>query len=163
MVPQVTTMPSGPALVQCVMTVGCPGWRPRRWGISGWASTCSAWWRPCGKRGGPHRPVVLRTVHQLRLSLGAIVRAIHQVARQAQPAVDRILVRCIRTSVPVVPHGIRDRLGANGYAWTFRLPPSGGHLRRGGPALIYLGGCGRGAGSFSGVFLSALIILPGRP
>ena len=33
----------------------------------------------------------LRTVHQLRLSLGAIIRAIHQVARQAQPAVDEVL------------------------------------------------------------------------
>ena len=33
----------------------------------------------------------LKTVHQLSLSLGAIVEAIHQAACQAQPAVDRIL------------------------------------------------------------------------
>ena len=43
----------------------------------------------------------LRTVHQLRLSVGAIVSAIHQTAQQAQPAVAAILDR-IRAS-PVVP------------------------------------------------------------
>ena len=42
----------------------------------------------------------LRTVHQLRLSVGAIVSAIHQTAQQAQPAVAAILDR-IRAS-PVV-------------------------------------------------------------
>ena len=73
----------------------------------------------------------LRTVHQLRLSLGAIVRAIHQVARQAQPAVDRILER-IRGS-PVVhadETGWRED-GANGYAWTFSTPTERYFLRRG--------------------------------
>ena len=73
----------------------------------------------------------LSTVHQLRLSLGAIVRAIHQVARQAQPAVDRILER-IRGS-PVVhadETGWRED-GANGYAWTFSTPTERYFLRRG--------------------------------
>ena len=73
----------------------------------------------------------LRTVHQLRLSLGAIVRAIHQVARQAQPAVDRILER-IRGN-PVVhadETGWRED-GANGYAWTFSTPTERYFLRRG--------------------------------
>ena len=62
----------------------------------------------------------LQTVHQLRLCVGAIVRAIHQVARQAQPAVDRILGR-IRGS-PVVH--------ANGYVWTFSTPTGRYFLRR---------------------------------
>ncbi len=72
----------------------------------------------------------LRTVHQLRLSLGAIVRAIHQVARQAQPAVDRILER-IRGS-PVVhaeETGWRQD-GVNGYVWTFSTPTGRYFLRR---------------------------------
>ncbi len=73
----------------------------------------------------------LRTVHQLRLCVGAIVRAIHQVARQAQPAVDRILER-IRGS-PVVhadETGWRQD-GVNGYAWTFSTPTGRYFLRRG--------------------------------
>ena len=57
----------------------------------------------------------LRTVHQLRLSVGAIVSAIHQTAQQAQPAVAAILDR-IRAS-PVVhadETGWRQN-GNNGY------------------------------------------------
>ena len=72
----------------------------------------------------------LKTVHQLRLSVGAIVRAVHQVARQAQPAVDQILER-IRGS-PVVhadETGWRED-GANGYAWTFSTPTERYFLRR---------------------------------
>ena len=64
----------------------------------------------------------LRTVHQLRLSVGAIVSAIHQTAQQAQPAVAAILDR-IRAS-PVVhadETGWRED-GANGYVWTFSTP-----------------------------------------
>ncbi len=71
----------------------------------------------------------LQTVHQLRL-IGAIVRAIHQVARQAQPAVDRILER-IRGS-PVVhadETGWRQD-GVNGYVWTFSTPTGRYFLRR---------------------------------
>ena len=64
----------------------------------------------------------LCTVHQLRLSVGAIVSAIHQTAQQAQPAVAAILDR-IRAS-PVVhadETGWRQS-GANGYVWTFSTP-----------------------------------------
>ncbi len=66
----------------------------------------------------------------MRLCVGAIVRAIHQVARQAQPAVDRILER-IRGS-PVVhadETGWRQD-GANGYVWTFSTPAGRYFLRR---------------------------------
>ena len=64
----------------------------------------------------------LRTVHQLRLSVGAIVSAIHQTAQRAQPAVAAILDR-IRAS-PVVhadETGWRQN-GNNGYVWTFSTP-----------------------------------------
>ena len=64
----------------------------------------------------------LRTVHQLRLSVGAIVSAIHQTAQQAQPAVVGIVDR-IRAS-PVVhadETGWRQN-GNNGYVWTFSTP-----------------------------------------
>ncbi len=64
----------------------------------------------------------LRTVHQLRLSVGEIVSAIHQTAQQAQPAVAAILDR-IRAS-PVVhadETGWRQS-GGNGYVWTFSAP-----------------------------------------
>ena len=64
----------------------------------------------------------LDTVHQLRLSVGAIVSAIHQTAQQAQPAVAGMVDR-IRAS-PVVhadETGWRQS-GANGYVWTFSTP-----------------------------------------
>ncbi len=64
----------------------------------------------------------LDTVHQLRLSVGAIVSAIHRTAQRAQPAVAAILDR-IRAS-PVVhadETGWRQS-GANGYVWTFSTP-----------------------------------------
>ena len=73
----------------------------------------------------------LRTVHQLRLSLGAIVGAVHQVARRGQPAVTEIRNR-IRAS-PVVhadETGWRQD-GANGYVWTFSTPTQRYFLRRG--------------------------------
>ena len=73
----------------------------------------------------------LRTVHQLRLSVGAIAGAVHQVARKSQPAVDRILER-IRGS-PVVhadETGWRED-GVNGYVWTFSTPTERYFLRRG--------------------------------
>ena len=73
----------------------------------------------------------LRTVHQLRLSVGAIVGAVHQVARKSQPALSRI-VDCIRGS-PVVhadETGWRED-GANGYVWTFGTPTGRYFLRRG--------------------------------
>ena len=60
----------------------------------------------------------LQTVHQLKLSAGAIVRVVHQVAQQARPAVAEALER-IRSS-PVVhadETGWREN-GVNGYVWT---------------------------------------------
>ena len=72
----------------------------------------------------------LRTVHQLRLSLGAIVGAVHEVARKSQPALARIVDR-IRAS-PVVhadETGWRED-GANGYVWTFSTPTQRYFLRR---------------------------------
>ena len=73
----------------------------------------------------------LETVHQLRLSVGAIVSAIHRTAQRAQPAVAAILDR-IRAS-PVVhadETGWRQS-GANGYVWTFSTPTERYFLRRG--------------------------------
>ena len=79
----------------------------------------------------------LRTVHQLRLSVGAIVSAIHQTAQRAQPAVAAILDR-IRAS-PVVhadETGWRQN-GNNGYVWTFSTPTERYFLRRGrGKAVV---------------------------
>ena len=56
----------------------------------------------------------LDTVHQLRLSVGAIVSAIHRTAQRAQPAVAAILDR-IRGS-PVVPRR-RNRLARGRRQW----------------------------------------------
>ena len=72
----------------------------------------------------------LQTVHRLPLSLGAIVRAIHQVAQKAQPALAEIRDR-IRGS-PVVhadETGWRQD-GVNGYVWTFSTPTDRYFLRR---------------------------------
>ena len=73
----------------------------------------------------------LKTVHQLELSLGAIVGAVHQVAQKAQSAVTEIRDR-IRAS-PVVhadETGWRED-GVNGYVWTFSTPTERYFLRRG--------------------------------
>ena len=73
----------------------------------------------------------LRTVHQLRRSVGAIVSAIHQTAQQAQPAVAGMVDR-IRAS-PVVhadETGWRQS-GANGYVWTCSTPTERYFPRRG--------------------------------
>ena len=73
----------------------------------------------------------LDTVHQLRLSVGAIVSAIHRTAQRAQPAVAAILDR-IRAS-PVVhadETGWRQH-GANGYVWTSSTPTERYFLRGG--------------------------------
>ncbi len=73
----------------------------------------------------------LRTVHQLRLSVGAIVAATQRTAEKARPAVAGILER-IRGS-PVVhadETGWREN-GANGYVWTFSTPTDRYFLRRG--------------------------------
>ena len=87
----------------------------------------------------------LDTVHQLRLSVGAIVSAIHQTAQRAQPAVAAILDR-IRAS-PVVhadETGWRED-GANGYVWTFSTPTERYFLR----TLLPAAGSGQGGGGRS--------------
>ena len=64
----------------------------------------------------------LRRAHQLKLSVGAIVRTIHQAVQQAGPSVNEVLER-IRCS-PVVhadETGWREN-GVNGYVWTFSTP-----------------------------------------
>ncbi len=77
----------------------------------------------------------LRTVHQLKLSVGAIVRAVHQVARQVARQGEREvgdILECIRSS-PVVhadETGWREN-GVNGYVWTFSTPTERFFLRRG--------------------------------
>ena len=101
----------------------------------------------------------LDTVHQLRLSVGAIVSAIHRTAQRAQPAVAAILDR-IRGS-PVVhadETGWRED-GANGYVWTFSTPTEryfpcssqGQALRRGRGKAVVDEALGE---SFSGVLVS---------
>ncbi len=73
----------------------------------------------------------LRVFHQLKLSVGAIVQAVHQVARQGRAEVGKILER-IRSS-PVVnadETGWREN-GKNGYVWTFSTPTERFFLRRG--------------------------------
>ena len=93
----------------------------------------------------------LDTVHQLRLSVGAIVSAIHRTAQRAQPAVAAILDR-IRGS-PVVhadETGWRED-GANGYVWTFSTPTERYFLRRGRGKAVVDEALGE---SFSGVLVS---------
>ena len=71
------------------------------------------------------------TVHQLHLSVGAIVQAVHGVARQAETAVREVLEQ-VRAS-PVVQGdetGWRQD-GSNGYVWTFSTPSERYFLRRG--------------------------------
>ena len=73
----------------------------------------------------------LKTVHQLHMSVGGIVQAIHGVAKQAQGAVAEVLEQ-IRAS-PVVhadETGWRQD-GANGFVWTFSTPTERYFLRRG--------------------------------
>ena len=73
----------------------------------------------------------LQTVHQLKLSVGAIVDTIHRVARRAQPTVAEMIKR-IRGS-PVVnadETGWRQD-GVNGYVWTFSTPTDRYLVRRG--------------------------------
>ena len=79
----------------------------------------------------------LQTVHQLKLSVGAIVDLMHVAAQRAQPVVAEMLER-IRAS-PVVhadETGWRQD-GVNGYVWTFSTPTERYFLRRGrGKAVV---------------------------
>ena len=88
----------------------------------------------------------LDTVHQLRLSVGAIVSAIHRTAQRVQPAVAASLDH-IRAS-PVVhadETGWRQH-GANGYVWTCSTPTERYLLRRGrGKTVVDQARRGRGA------------------
>ena len=93
----------------------------------------------------------LDTVHQLRLSVGAIVSAIHRTAQRAQPAGAASLDR-VRAS-PVVhadETGWRQS-GANGYVWTFSTPTERYFLR----TLLPAAGSGqnsRGRGTVHGIY-----------
>ncbi len=73
----------------------------------------------------------LRTVHRLRLSVGAIVGACHQVARQGQAAVAQVREQ-IRASPAVHADetGWREA-GRNGYVWTYSTPTARYFVRRG--------------------------------
>ena len=73
----------------------------------------------------------LHTVHQLRLSVGAIVAATHRVADRAQGVMSDIVER-IRGSPAVHADetGWRED-GHNGYVWTFSTPTERYFLRRG--------------------------------
>ena len=101
----------------------------------------------------------LQTVHQLKLSLGAITDVIHATAQRAQPVVAEMLER-IRGS-PVVhadETGWRED-GANGYVWTFSTPTERYFLRRGRGKVVVDEVLGespsQGDGSlFSGVLVS---------
>ena len=93
----------------------------------------------------------LQTVHQLKLSVGAIVDTIHRVARRSQPAVTEMVDR-IRAS-PVVhadETGWRED-GVNGYVWTFSTPTDRYFLRRGRGKEVVDEALGD---SFSGVLVS---------
>ena len=93
----------------------------------------------------------LQTVHQLKLSVGAIVDTIHRVARRAQPAVAEMVDR-IRGS-PVV-HGDETGWredGVNGYIWTFSTPTERYFVRRGRGKQVVDEVLGE---SFSGVLVS---------
>ena len=93
----------------------------------------------------------LQTVHRLKLSVGAIVEAIHRAAQQAQPAVAAMLER-IRGS-PVVhadETGWREA-GVNGYVWTFSTPTERYFLRRGRGKEVVDEALGE---SFNGVLVS---------
>ena len=90
-------------------------------------------------------------MHQLRLSVGAIVSAIHRTAQRAQPVVARIVDR-IRAS-PVVhadETGWRQD-GNNGYVWTFSTPTQRYFLRRGRGKAVVDEALGEG---FAGVLVS---------
>ena len=99
----------------------------------------------------------LQTVHQLKLSVGAITDVVHAAAQRAQPLVAEMLDR-IRGS-PVVhadETGWRQD-GVNGYVWTFSTPTERYFLRRGRGKAVVDEVLGESAGQddgFSGVLVS---------
>ena len=72
----------------------------------------------------------LETVHQLKLSVGAIVGIVHQVAKQAQPVVAAALERIRGSPVAHADETGGRENGVNGYVWTFRAPTERYFLRR---------------------------------
>ena len=82
----------------------------------------------------------LRTAHQLKLSVGAIVRTIHQAAQQAGPAVNEVLERIRRSPVVHADEAGWRENGVNGCVWTFSTPTDRRFLRGG------RGGGGQGPG-----------------
>jgi len=94
---------------------------------------------------------LLRMVYQLRLSVGAIVEAIHRTAKEAEQTVGQVREH-IRAS-PVVyadETGWRED-GSNGYVWTFSTPSERYFLRRGRKKEVVDEVLGS---SFSGVLVS---------
>ena len=73
----------------------------------------------------------LETVHQLHLSVGAIVQAVHGVARQAETAVREVLEQVRASPVVQVDETGWRQDGSNGYVWTFSTPSERYFLRRG--------------------------------
>ena len=73
----------------------------------------------------------LETVHQLHLSVGAIVQTVNGVARQAQPAVQEVLERVRASPVAQADETGWRQDGVNGYVWTFSTPTERYFLRRG--------------------------------
>ena len=97
----------------------------------------------------------LRTVHQLHLSVGAIVGVTHGVAQRAQPVLAQVLAQVLdRIRASPVVHadetGWRQN-GANGYVWTFTTPAERYFLRRGRNKEVVDEALGE---SFSGVLVS---------
>ena len=73
----------------------------------------------------------LQTVHQLKLSAGAIVEVIHGVARQARSSVAEMLERVRASAVVHADETGWRQDGANGYVWTFSTPTERYFVRRG--------------------------------
>ena len=93
----------------------------------------------------------LQTVHQLKLSAGAIVEVIHGVARQAQSSVAETLERVRASAVVHADETGWRQDGVNGYVWTFSTPTERYFVRGGRNKEVVdevLGDC------FSGVLVS---------
>ena len=73
----------------------------------------------------------MRTVHQLKLSVGAFVRTIHQAAQQAEASVNEVLERTRRSPVVHADETGWCENGVNGCVWTCSTPTERRFLRRG--------------------------------
>ena len=100
----------------------------------------------------------LQTVHQLKLSVGAIIEVAHAAAQRAQPVVAEMLER-IRGS-PVVhadETGWRED-GVNGYVWTFSTPTERYFLRRGRGKGVVDEVLGESPGQGDGMLFSGVLV-----